>query len=65
VVEFDDLGGDVEVPVVVDDRETVLCGQDRGEQVGDADGSVSTGAGQFPLRGEGPLPLLVAGRQYS
>jgi hypothetical protein len=63
MVEIEHLGGDVEVSVVVDDGDPVLTGQCRGEQVGDADRSVPTAAGQLPLCGEGALPVLVVGGQ--
>ena len=63
MLEADDLGGGLEVGVVVHEGEPVFGCEYRGEQVGDADGAVPDCAGQFPLRGEGLLPVLVIGGQ--
>jgi hypothetical protein len=63
VVELNRVESRLEVGVVMEEREAVSGGQDRGEQVGDADGAVSAGSGEFALCAECALPMLVVGRE--
>ena len=60
MLEVDDLGGDVEVAVVVQDSDPVLSCQDGGQQIGDADRSVpASPPGQGTLGTERDLPMGV------
>jgi hypothetical protein len=50
VLEVQDLGSDLEVAVVVQDRHSVLSCQDGGQQVGDSYRSMPPGPSQDALR---------------
>jgi hypothetical protein len=57
VLEVDHVGGGVDVGVLVHECAAVLRGEDRGAQIGDADGAVPAGAGELTLGVDGSLPV--------
>jgi hypothetical protein len=63
LLEGDEGGGGLEVGVVVDHREPVRGGQDRGQQIRHPDRPVPALAGQFPLGVQRRPPVFVVGRQ--
>ena len=63
MLEVEHLGSDLEVAVVVQDRQSVLSCQHGGQQISDTYRSVPPGASQDALRLEGTLPVTVVGGQ--
>lgn len=61
--EVDYLGSDIEVVVVVQDRQSVVSCQHGGQQVGDVYRSVPPCPSQDALRIERTLPVIIVSRQ--
>lgn len=63
MLEVENLGSDLDITVVVQDRQPVLSRQHRCQQISDSDGSVPAGASEGALRVERTLPVTVIGGQ--
>lgn len=57
------LGSDLEISVVVEQCHIMGVGKGGDQEVGHADGAMTTGAGQRPLRVRCRLPMFIVGRQ--
>ena len=57
------LGRDLEISVVVEQCHIMVVGNGGDQEVGLADGTMTTGAGQGPLRIQCRQPVFIVGRQ--